>query len=246
VCCALGQLLPPGFFKSLLVITPLRLCLHDPPPACSPGNDARFTMEAFLALTGHTICSDPAAAHNNALLHDPRYKQQLEASIQAAAEQGWGAPVPVQAPPKRGKAPSSGGGSAGTSPCPGFGSRPTSATGRPTSATGRPTSATDSGTAGGAWEGRPAPAAAGSSTGAWGRPAAAAAATAAASNGSTGAWGRPAPAAVKAASNGSGAWNKPAQPAQPAPAQAAPQQQRRPNNNPYLPNNPYQPTEDSW
>jgi hypothetical protein len=59
-------------------------------------------MEAFLALTGHPACADPAAAHTNSLAHDPRYKQQLEASMQAAIAQGWGAPTPV-APSRRGR-----------------------------------------------------------------------------------------------------------------------------------------------
>jgi hypothetical protein len=68
-------------------------------------------MEAFLGLTGHTPCPDPVAAHSDSLRHDPRYKQQLEASMQAAAAQGWGAPMPVQAPGRRGGAAAPGDGS---------------------------------------------------------------------------------------------------------------------------------------
>lgn len=37
-----------------------------------PGNDARFTMEAFLALAGHDPCSDPAEVHREAAQHDDR------------------------------------------------------------------------------------------------------------------------------------------------------------------------------
>jgi hypothetical protein len=185
------------------------------------GNDARFTMEAFLALTGHPVCKDPAAAHSNALLHDPRYKQQLEASIQAAAEQGWGAPFPVQPPPKRGRAPQSVGsgsanGSAGTSP------------------------AAPQAVGAGGWN---SPASAPGQAAAWAKPAAAAAAAPAQAS-AAGAWGRGPPAAAAAAGGrGGGAWGGPAQQAAP-PAQQ--QQHRLKNNNPYLPNNKYEPSEDSW
>ena len=163
-------------------------------------------MEAFLALTGHPVCSDPAAAHSNALLHDPRYKQQLAASMAAAQEQGWGAPMPVQPPAKRGKTPPAvASSSAGTSPNP---SR---------------VNTNSSNGAGGAW-GRPAPAAA-------------AAAAASSSTGAGGAWGRGPPVRAPAA----------AQQPQRQQQQVSPHQQANwKSTNPYLPNNPYEPTADTW
>eukprot|EP00879_Flechtneria_rotunda_P020262 GHRR01021310.1.p1 GENE.GHRR01021310.1~~GHRR01021310.1.p1 ORF type:complete len:496 (+),score=235.55 GHRR01021310.1:1806-3293(+) len=54
------------------------------------GNDAGYTMEAFLALAGHPTCPDPAAVHLDNQVQDASYQQQLKASIRAAAEQGWG------------------------------------------------------------------------------------------------------------------------------------------------------------
>eukprot|EP00775_Hariotina_reticulata_P006331 gene6331-6565_t len=63
------------------------------------GNDARFTMEAFLALAGHEPCPDPADAHMQSTQHDDRYQQQLESSLQAARAQGWGSPLPSSSGP---------------------------------------------------------------------------------------------------------------------------------------------------
>lgn len=189
------------------------------------GNDARFTMEAFLALTGHPVCSDPAAAHSNALLHDPRYKQQLEASIQAAAEQGWGAPVPVQPPVKRGRMPMQGrispSGSAG-SPSP----------------HAPPAAAPAAGAWGGGRGGGPAPAAAAAS--AWGKPAPA-------SGAGGGAWGRGPPAGRGGFSRGGGSGGGgSSRGAGSSGGGAQPKQQGWKSSNPYLPNNQYQPSEDSW
>lgn len=62
-------------------------------PIITAGNDARFTMEAFLALCGHPACADPLQAHIDSLTTDVRYQQELEESLKAAAAQGWGTPV---------------------------------------------------------------------------------------------------------------------------------------------------------
>jgi hypothetical protein len=46
-----------------------------------PGNDARFTMEAFLALAGHEPCPDPAEVHREAAQHDDRCGRGLWGSL---------------------------------------------------------------------------------------------------------------------------------------------------------------------
>lgn len=69
-----------------------------------PGNDARFTMEAFLALTGHPACTDPAQAHLDFSSNDARYQQQLEASIAAAAALGFATPTLDSVSPTPGSA----------------------------------------------------------------------------------------------------------------------------------------------
>lgn len=190
-------------------------------------------------MTDHTICSDPTVAHNDAMKHDPRYKKQVEASMQAAAEQGWGAPVPVAMPAKHGKAPSGAGseqgswnGSASGSAC--NSPLPTQANGNGATAFNRPASAQ-----GGAW-GKPAPA-----------PAAAAPAptTPAAQGGAQGgAWGKPAPAAA-AAGRGGAAWGgRPSLAHQPVPGQQQqqPQPRQQPQRTYYQSIRDYEPNEDGW
>lgn len=98
------------------------------------GNDARFTMEAFLALAGHTPCSDPLQAHMDFASTDARYQRQTEASLAAAAALGWetpGSPSPGPGTPTAGAGAgprSNSSGVAGTggyaAAAGGFGSRP--------------------------------------------------------------------------------------------------------------------------
>lgn len=185
-----------------------------------------------MVVTGHTVCPDPAAAHNDAMKHDPRYKKQVEASMQAAAEQGWGAPVPVPMPVKRGKAPSAGGsdhgswnGSASGSAC--HSPLPSQANGNSSTAFNRPAPAQGA---------------------AWGKPAPAAAAPAA----QGGAWGKPAPPAapVAAAGRGGAAWGgRPSLAHQPIPGQQQqqqPQPRQQPQRTYYQSSWDYEPNEDGW
>jgi hypothetical protein len=96
---------------------------------CS-GNDARYTMEAFLALTGHPPCSDPLQAHLDFASQDARYQRQIEASMAAAAALGWatpGTPSPGPGTPVGvGGSSPHGNNSSGAvaAAAPGFGSRP--------------------------------------------------------------------------------------------------------------------------
>lgn len=61
-------------------------------------------MEAFLAMAGHPVCTDPVQAHLDSLSNNVRYQKGIEESMLAAAAQGWGSPVPS---PGKGNSPAS-------------------------------------------------------------------------------------------------------------------------------------------